>query len=1236
MARRRPDDGLRLAHRRGALRGGDAAVRTAARRRRTPVDPRRAERGRGEAGRERLFRHPGRHRTAPLRSRPAGQILCSALIPGLLAGEQAFSFADCGPLEIKGLSTPVSACEVLYQQDQPTALLTHTPLVGRVTELDHLAATLRETRAGHGGLAMLAGEPGIGKTRTLEEFAETARAEGALVLWGRCYEGEAARPYGPFVEAIVEHARSAAADALRDDLGIGAAPLARLIPVLRERLPDIPEPMALQPDEERVRLLDSVVQFLIALSARAPVALVLDDLHWADGGTIALLRHVARFAAQHRLLLLGAYRDVEVGPEHPLWDALGALPRETTYEHLALSGLNSAEVEQLLEAVADQKVADALVTPIVAETSGNPFFIREVLLHLADEGQIVWRESGWTSQLATQQVGIPQSVRQVIQRRVARLPDRANRLLRAAAGFSASFPFVIVARVAGLEETEALDAIDDALAAQLLCSGDAAETFDFTHVLVRHALYAELSTPRQTRLHRQIAETMEQVYGDRVADCAAELAYQYARSSALPDSDRGVFHAVTAADQAERAYAREDSVVFLRMALQLLPSNDLRRARIVGRLGMALSWALGFDEAIRTMREAGDLIAATEGRDAAADYLADAVMGLWAAGSQRWPLASQGLAYIDNRRDTTWVRLAANDIIRREAEDPEYPGIMVDTPERRAVAEVAEHLSFSRREEVALGVYGFLIARSREDILRRFGHAPFWLMMGAGEYRRSVPLWEDMIVQSEREGRIADAVAYLAQLARCYYALGDSAAAGAAYERAIAFAARVTGSLFQRRTFTAVRFDMRTVVDQGWEDFFREEQTSLEQPAIEDHWGLALMQAAGARLTARLEGGEQALFLVGSVLTALERAPGWAVNYTWIACEAATALWLLGRAQYADVIERNLREKVLAPDFRCPMVDARLSMAHLCALQGGYDEAIDWFAKARVVLDEQGARPLRATVDYDEALMYYRRAAPGDIERAQPLLDAALQQFLPLGMAGWIQRAETLRAQRVRNESDASAEHSAGSDVAPSPVVTPAATSASNAGTSSAVAAVLLHREGDYWTVVYGTSTSRLRDMKGLSYLSRLLGDPGREFHALDLIRMERATTTAEAPVDQGLQILDPQAKAAYRRRVEELRAELEEAEGFNDSGRAAQAREEMEAIGEQLAAAVGLGGRDRKVGSATERARSAVTQRVRSAIKRIAEQHPALADHLADRVETGTFCVYRPDPARPIEWDLG
>jgi class 3 adenylate cyclase len=301
----------------------------------------------------------------------AGQILCSAIVVELLRGRQAFRFAAVGARALKGFADPVPAYEVAYEPEDAAARLGQTPFTGRTAELARLTHRLEDARGARGGVVLVMGEPGIGKTRALEEFAERVRAQGTLVLWGRCYEGEAGRPYGPFAEAIGEYARTAAVEALEADLGLGAAPLGRLVPVVRERLPDLPEPVALEPYEERVRLLDAVTQFLLALAARVATVLVLDDLHWADAGTVALLRHVARFAPRGRLLVLGAYRDVEVDRQHPLAEALGTLPRETRYEHVGLAGLDRPAVQALLDAIAEAEVEPGWPRPWRARPAGT-------------------------------------------------------------------------------------------------------------------------------------------------------------------------------------------------------------------------------------------------------------------------------------------------------------------------------------------------------------------------------------------------------------------------------------------------------------------------------------------------------------------------------------------------------------------------------------------------------------------------------------------------------------------------------------------------------------------------------------------------------------------------------------------------------------------------------------------------------------------------------------------------
>jgi len=1164
-----------------------------------------------------------------------GQILCSGLVAGLLAGQQGFTFRDCGLIELKGIATAVGTSEVLYEHDQPTALLAHTPFVGRTAELAKLTHCLQEARAGHGGLVLLAGEPGIGKTRLTEEFSESAAEIGALVLAGRCYEGEWAPPYGPFAEAIATYTHTAEPEQLRQDLGLGAPPIARLVAAVHERLPDIPDAVALQPEEERFRLLDAVSQFLIATATRTPVVLIVDDLHWADKGSIAMLRHVARFASRNRLLILGAYRDAEVDRSHPLSAALGALPREARYEHLPLQGLDRAAVEELLETIADQEVPDALVAAISAETSGNPFFIREVLLHLVEEGTILRRAGRWVSDLAIAEMAIPEGVKQVIGRRLARLAAATQNLLTAAAAFTGGFPLAIAGRVAGLDETATLGAVDEALAAQVLQRGGDPQSCDFVHALIRHTLYAALSPPRQVRLHRQIAETMEDVYGAHPVEHAAEIAEQYYRSAALPGAERGVRHALGAADRAAAAYAHDEVATYLRMAWTLLPKDDARRPRLLGRLAVALAWALSFDAALATAQDAATAIAAAEGEQAAAECLADAASALHIAGFARgaWTLAARGLSLTGDRHDKTWVRLMVLDIARREAEDPDHPGIVLDTPERREVANEAQRLSISH-----LGITqfasdpGFDLPRSRADVLEQYGDNPGQLIAAAGEFRRALPMSESWALQAEREGRIVNAVGQWAGLAIAQTALGDLAAARLTYERSAALATRVTSPV-SAILLASARYDLAIAVDEGWKDFVGEGQEWIDEPAVEYNRPLAAaVWVSIARLCARLEGADQALLFVGRILPALQRAPAWAPSYADIACNAAATLWLLERTDHAGTIESAL-QKVLAAGFRCPMRDARLAMAQLCALQGRYEAAVEWFANARAVLDEQGARPLRAIVDYDEALMYVRRGDAGEAERVAPLLEAALEQFRTIGMTGWIQRAEELllasRQSAVSSEEEAEDRRSEVEGRQPEtkdqrPEIN------------------LFRKEGDYWSITFEGCTFRLKDAKGLHYLVYLLHHPGHEFHAFDLMRLvsgvggQVSGPDSQRPGtrDQAAS-LDAQAKSEYKRRLDDLRDALEEAEHNNDLSRAAKARAEMECIAEQLAAAVGLGGRDRPVGADAERARLTVTKGIKAALEKIRANHPQLARHFAAGIKTGTFCSYTPDPQRPGSWVL-
>jgi class 3 adenylate cyclase len=941
-------------------------------------------------------------------SAAAGQILCSEVVTGLLGGRAGFAFAELGKRELKGVPFPVTAFEVRYEEGRAGGLPSRLPFVGRQAELARLEWLVSEAAAGRGGLAVVNGEPGIGKTRLVEELCQQARGRGIEVLWGRCLEGGWAPPYAPFAEALEALAGSAPLEELRADLGSGDSALAQLVPMLRQRIPDLPEPVRIQPDEERFRLLDAVAQLLLARSERAPVLCCLDDLHWADASTVAMLRHLAHFAPGHRLLVLGTYRDAEVGRAHPLTEALAALRRDVEYERIHLVGLEAKAVGELLGAVGEEDVVGALATAIASETDGNPFFVKEVVRQLLESGRL--HTAGVVTTTPLDERAIPEGVRDVIGRRLVRLSEVANQLLGIACGFEGPFRFDTVAAAAGLSDDEALDALDEALDAQLIEEAGTPGSYLFAHALIRHTLYGGLSSARRLRLHRRLAEALEVTFGGRPTPAeAAEVAVQYHRSRELPGAAPGVAPALAAAGWAEAAGGADQAVRYLRVALDLLAENDDRRPRLLGRLGVALGWALDLNAAVDTAAEAARALAATEGPAAAAGYLAEVTHTCAAAGfgmgpnvSQVWGLVEEGIGYTGGRRDLAWARLVALDHQRRDAEDPLDPGIPHDTPERREAARILGKAAIDPfGPSVWEGVFD-----SRAEA--RASHNVLVQAVWGGDYAGSLPLILAEAESAESRGRLARAARCFALAASCQTSLGNLADATATIERVDDANRRLTHPIYQ---ISFAHELLARARDGGFVDL---EATAGPLPASIDpgnRWLLGVYYGLCARNAARRGAEADALRLLGLSTPWLERAPAWTCGLSLLASDAAEVNWILGRAVHADVIERALREVVLPADFRYMMSDGRLALARLCALAGRIDEAFHWFAEARTALTEQSARTLLAICDHDEALMYLRRGIAGDAERARPLLEAARRQFETIGMTGWVGRAQSLQEQ---------------------------------------------------------------------------------------------------------------------------------------------------------------------------------------------------------------------------------
>ncbi len=439
---------------------------------------------------------------------------------------------------------------------------------------------------------MVVGEPGIGKTSVCEQLAAHAVAQGGLALTGHCSEeGSLSLPYLPFIEVMRSYVLARDPEGLRAGLGSSAADLARIVPEVRDKLGALPEPPAGDPDELRWRLLQAVAAFFRNVSQVQPLLIVLEDLHWADRGSLDLLTHLARNLDGARLLIIGTYRDVEVDRQHPLSGALGELRRGVSFGRVLLRGLGTPEVQQMLQAITGQSVPGSLAETIHRQTEGNPLFVQEVVRYLVEEGML--GQAGQTGS-GSVTMSIPEGLRDVIGRRLSRLSPTCNRVLAVAAVIGRDFGLATLLELAGLSEDDLVTALEEATRIGILedRSRPGVILYRFAHAFFKQMLYEEMIAPRRLRLHQQVAQTLERQYGSRLDEHAAELAEHFAQSTDLADLRKAVRYGELAAAQAMAVYAYSEAVRHLEQAIAvqevLDPDDTLKRCDLLLALGESL------------------------------------------------------------------------------------------------------------------------------------------------------------------------------------------------------------------------------------------------------------------------------------------------------------------------------------------------------------------------------------------------------------------------------------------------------------------------------------------------------------------------------------------------------------------------------------------------------------------------------------------------------------------------
>ncbi|MCH7736438.1 MAG: AAA family ATPase [Chloroflexi bacterium] len=441
--------------------------------------------------------------------------------------------------------------------------------IGRQREIALLEAALMEALNGRAQIVMLAGEPGIGKTRTAVELAAHAEKQGAQVFWGRCHEDQGAPPYWPWVQSIRAHVQNDSAARLTDEMGPGAAVIAEIVPEILLKIDDLDAPPALEPEQARFRLFDSITTFLKNAAGNQPLVLVLDDLQWADRSSLQLLQFLVRELAPPqsvRLLLVGCYRDVELSRQPELSETLAQLSRSAGggFQRVILGGLSREDTTRFIESSAGFKPTGGLAKALFSRTEGNPFFITEVIRLLEESGELTIGHTGAPSGLK-----IPEGVRDVIGQRLNGLSEQCNQILTTASVIGRVFDVRLLQDLSdGLSEDQLQGALEEATSFHLI-EGVTGHTDrrQFSHSLIQQALTECLTANRKAQLHAKVAEALETHYGNDAEAHAVELAHHFAESQSSTGPDQLVHYSLLAGGQALATYANEDAIAHFETGL---------------------------------------------------------------------------------------------------------------------------------------------------------------------------------------------------------------------------------------------------------------------------------------------------------------------------------------------------------------------------------------------------------------------------------------------------------------------------------------------------------------------------------------------------------------------------------------------------------------------------------------------------------------------------------------------
>ena len=1062
--------------------------------------------------------------------------------------------------------------------------------MGRTREFAALASAFEAANSGRGTLCLISGEPGIGKSRLVTEFATELASRCTSIHWGFAWEAGGAPVYWPWIQLLRSLLSRETVRATLAEQSHLAGPIGELLPEL------VPEAARsgtrLEPEQARFRLMDAVSSLLLGAATTEPLVLVLEDLHAGDSDSLALLEFATRQLHSARVLIIGSFRDAEV--HRPRIGNIVARLRRTAIQ-LPLRRLDRDEIREYVRVATGERPLEQHVTELATQTEGHPLYLAEVVELGRQRGNLC---------------NAPASIRVAILERATHLPDETRTLLGVASVLGRSFRPETLAELCDEGEAELRQQLASALQCGLI-EQDTGGWLRFEHMLVREAFHDALPASERRRLHEREAQRMRARAERGTTISWAALAQHLEESGAHASAD-AVAAWRQAAHQAESRHSFDDAALCYSRALMILDAPaDALRARLLLELAAAQIGAGDLDAGRRNSSEAfriGESLGDPE-------LLADSALtygSIFTFGSVDPRLV--------NLLKIALERIGDGDIERRARLQARLAAAMqpaADPSEPVALAHDAIRLARSSGNPRTL----LTTLRSAVSALMDFGDPIERLALNQEHVRLAVQLGD---TPECRRGYLRSAVDAME--------LGDAVTLDDAIEQCNSLSAQLGMPHYQ---WQAAALRVMRATSRG--EFAAAEAALAEARRLADRaqdsnaaLTLLVQQLALAEMTddkpkletlcARLDRQcagmpHSEMYLKPALLAAATRSLGRSpdpadldegflrriIRFSDMGTFASLGeyLALLGNPALAQLAY----DSILPYRQRCGhwgllgmrwMGPVERSLGHLAAALGRVENANQHFAAALETARRMGARPWisRIVFEWVECL---RGAAP---QRAFMLLEEALAIAAELGLTSLAASIEQLRARGAEPAA-------------------PAATAVPS------MAYFRLSPDGEVWVCECEQRTFRLRDSRGMQMLARLVAMPNQELHVLDLM----GASGGDSPVDAGDSgdVLDERARRDYRRRLESLRAQIEEAESMNDIAGAEAAREEIEQLSAELSRAFGLGGRARRAGSNVERARVNVQRRLKHAIERIAGECPAAGKHLEWAIRTGSFCSYRP-----------